>query len=336
MVPSQPSSHRIGTWRLVDQIAEDRLGAIYSATGLGGREARVRQVPARLVGTPGALDILLAVSRRLGRPGVPGLAPVVDIVQASHDWYLLTEHVRSIRLAALLDGSGPGGGLDSEAVHAVLLDVGEACLQLHSWGLAHGALSVDTIEVGEDGTARALDPALVALAQHTQLTEAGDTGAWAEVARALRLAWVDPDDPYRAALDQAIALAAPVDGGADLHRALDALNRSRGNRAHGWEERAGLRDAVQATLGGLPARRRRNRGVFTPAHDPRAEPATGNLRSPGPGPRRSGQVRTGRLPAMPVWKPRKTGVAGYLLFLVLVAMVVAVVVVAAHAATSAR
>ena len=190
-------------------------------------------------GTPGSRLLLPAGTdaarvRRLRRLGLPGLLPVVSVVEDGDRIRVDTPLPPGPTVDDLLRG-GRRFGLGEGDAAAVLGAVGRALRALHARGLGHGALDPTAVLIAPDGA-----PVLVAL------TGVGgdrdrDLTAWARLAATLADAWCGTEpataDAVRGCADLAEAAGLGAALGA-LPVASDGAGRRRAVLA--WTAAAGL------------------------------------------------------------------------------------------------
>ena len=228
----------IGRWRLVEQPGADALGTVHLAVDAHGTAARARLVPASVLAASGARDRVLALAQHLRQASnLPGIVAAVDVVESSDGVWLITEQVVAATVHELLAAATTPG---APALHHLLVDSAYGCLTLHSWGVAHGAVSEWTVSAGIDGSVRLLDPMVLALATGFPASAAGDASAWAALARTLRSAWLPESDAY------ALSLLPVIDHAraGDLRQALDQLQRNAELLPGRGQSRVALRTAV--------------------------------------------------------------------------------------------
>ncbi|MEU6414480.1 hypothetical protein [Microbispora sp. NPDC046933] len=159
----------VGTW--ADAVSPDgRPSGVLRFDPAGVATAQARE---RLVAAVGA-DV------RLQRGGPIGLLPVVDLVAARDEVWLITGRAMPA-VADLL----AAGRLDPGGAATVLLETAQALLAVHAAGLAHGALHPGTIVIAENGAALLAERGLLRALRGEPASAEQDVAAWAALAGAL-------------------------------------------------------------------------------------------------------------------------------------------------------
>jgi hypothetical protein len=182
------------------------------ATTARGRERGVLRLDPALVAAPDALARAAAGIEAVRRLDPPGVMRTADLVtdDAGRIW-LVTEAPAGPTAADLLGRVDLGPA----SVAAVVVDVATALAGLHAAGLAHGALSPDTVVVAPTGSAVLIEVGLAAALRGFGADPAADAAAWADLVGTLDAAWAGG-----AGLFGPAAATARSDG---LAAALDAI-----------------------------------------------------------------------------------------------------------------
>ncbi|MFD9093568.1 hypothetical protein [Streptomyces collinus] len=217
-------------------------------------------------GTRERLAAAVLATARLRLPGAHG---TVDLVAEAGEVWLLTDRPPAPTLADVLSAGAPGPDAGSAA--SVLNETAQTLLALHGAGLAHGSLGPATVVLAPNGTALLTETGLAtvlgdeavpgdAAAPHAG-HRAGDTTAWAALARTLAAAWTDPSTPAA----ELFAHCATTAESRGLTAARAALLTGRSVLPADFLQRAALRTAATASTPDLTAPR-------TPQPGPAAEP----------------------------------------------------------------
>ncbi|MCG5212707.1 protein kinase family protein [Streptosporangium soli] len=182
---------RIAGFRLAGRGSLGEVGTWSDALAPDGSRAGALLFDEFLVAVPGATQRLaatVAADRRLTQGGQTGLLPIVDLVAASGEVWLLTGHPASPAVADLLTGTG-GPAPDAGSAATVLVESAQTLLAVHAAGLAHGSLQPGNVVIGDDGATLLAERGLNdALRGRTPAPEQ-DVAAWASLARALAPGW---------------------------------------------------------------------------------------------------------------------------------------------------
>ncbi|MEV0973100.1 hypothetical protein [Microtetraspora glauca] len=193
--------------RLTGRARSGELGTWSEAISPEGTPSGVLRFDPGLVAAPAARERLVAAvsaDRRLWQAGQAGLLPVVDLVTARGDIWLVTGRGAMPVVADLLAQGGPPPG--PGGVATILMDTAQTLLAVHAAGLAHGAVHPGTIVIGEDGSALLAERGLLEALRGEPASPEGDITAWVALARGLAASWAD--GPAAALFDQAASAAA--------------------------------------------------------------------------------------------------------------------------------
>ncbi|MEV6841270.1 hypothetical protein AB0N17_43545 [Streptomyces sp. NPDC051133] len=184
---------RHGTWHalLPARAGERTLGAL--------------RVDRALLTPEGTRERLAAVVLATAKLGLPGLLGTVDLVAEAGEVWLLTVRPPAPTLADVLS-SADGPRPDAGSVGSVLNETAQTLLALHTAGLTHGSLGLDTVVIAPDGVALLAETGLGGvLGDAAAVTVPGDAphadrqavgaAAWAALARTLGAAWTRPGTP---------------------------------------------------------------------------------------------------------------------------------------------
>ncbi|RBQ17594.1 hypothetical protein DP939_24870 [Spongiactinospora rosea] len=203
------SAHRdeIAGHRLAAGGRPGEVGTFWEAVAPDGRRVSALRFDAALVSAGWARQRLVSVvtsDQRLVAGGLSGLMPVLDLVAAGDEVWLLAGHPAAPTLADLMETSGEAG-LDPAGAVAVLTESAATLLAVHAAGLAHGSVRPDTVVIAEDGSTLLSERGLADALRGRSPSPAQDVTAWAALARGLAAAQSPPD---AALLDRAAATAA--------------------------------------------------------------------------------------------------------------------------------
>ncbi|MFI9573189.1 hypothetical protein ACIG5D_17280 [Microbispora rosea] len=169
--------------RLTGRTRRSEVGTWADAVSPDGRPSGALLFDLPAVATAGARERLVATvgaDVRLQSGGPIGLLPVIDLVAARDEVWLITTRatpaVADLMAAGRLD---PGGAA------TVLLETAQALLTVHAAGAAHGALHAGTIVIGEDGSVLLAERGLLRALRGEHASAEQDVAAWAALAGAL-------------------------------------------------------------------------------------------------------------------------------------------------------
>ncbi|MEU7692937.1 hypothetical protein OHB01_01575 [Microbispora hainanensis] len=220
--------------RLTGRTRRSEVGTWADAVSPDGRPSGALLFDPPAVATAGARERLVATvgaDLRLQSGGPIGLLPVIDLVAARDEVWLITT-----RATPSVAGLMAAGRLDPGGAATVLLETAQALLAVHAAGAAHGALHAGTVVIGEDGSALLAERGLLRALRGEYASAEQDVAAWAALAGALA---ADCRDGHAAtALRRASAAAAH-----GLAAARDTLLAERG--AFPGMGREGLAHAAQ-------------------------------------------------------------------------------------------
>ncbi|WP_169986637.1 hypothetical protein [Microbispora sp. H10836] len=200
--------------RLTGRTRSSEVGTWADAVSPDGRPSGVLRFDPRAVATAQARERIVAAvgaDVRLQQGGPIGLLPVIDLVAARDEVWLITAGATALgdlMAADRLDAGGAG---------TVLLETAQALLAVHAAGLAHGALHPGTVVVGEDGSVLLAERGLLRAIRGEHASAEQDVAAWAALAGTLAAAGAQ--DRAAAVLRWASA-AAPAQGLASMRDTL--------------------------------------------------------------------------------------------------------------------
>ncbi|GAA4197431.1 hypothetical protein [Microbispora amethystogenes] len=230
--------------RLTGRTRVGEAGVWTDAVSPGGRPSGVlRFDPTAAARARERLVATVADDLRLQRGGAAGLLPVVDLVAARDEVWLITGRAMPA-LDELLRRNG--GHLDAGSVAAVLLETAQTLASVHAAGLTHGAFGAGTVVVAEDGAALLAERGLVAALRGEHVPPERDVAAWVTLAR--QLAAGQMNGPEADLLHRAIT-AATAHG---LAAARDTLLAGREGLPPGFMTRDRLARAARDFLGPVP------------------------------------------------------------------------------------
>lgn len=169
--------------RLTGRTRLSEIGTWADAVAPGGRPSGVLRFDPPAVATAQARERLVAAvgaDVRLQNGGAAGLLPVIDLVAARDEVWLITGRatpaVADLMAAGLLDAGGAA---------TVLVETAQALLAVHAAGLAHGALHPGTVVIGEDGAVLLAERGLLRALRGEHASAEQDVAAWAALAGTL-------------------------------------------------------------------------------------------------------------------------------------------------------
>ncbi|GII78419.1 hypothetical protein Sru01_34010 [Sphaerisporangium rufum] len=237
----------IAGYRLTGRARAGEVGTWYDALAPDGARAGALRLDPVVLAAPGARERVVAAAaadRRLAQGGLTGLLPIVDLVAARTEVWLLTARPAMPAVTEL--PAGPGVAPDAGSAATVLVETAQTLLAVHAAGLAHGALHAGTVVAGEDGTAMLAERGLLAALRGVQPTAEHDAAAWAALARNLAAGWA-AGDPAAARLFDRAAAAATTGG---LGAARDVLLAGRDALPAGFATREPLVASIQRWAAG--------------------------------------------------------------------------------------
>ncbi|MEU7941564.1 hypothetical protein [Microbispora bryophytorum] len=169
--------------RLTGRTRPSEVGTWADAVSPDGRPSGVLRFDPAAVATAAARERLVAAvgaDVRLQEGGPIGLLPVIDLVAARDEVWLITARatpaVADLMAAGRLD---PGGAA------TVLLETAQALLAVHAAGPAHGSLHAGTVVIGENGSVLLAERGLLRALRGETASAEQDVAAWAALAGAL-------------------------------------------------------------------------------------------------------------------------------------------------------
>ncbi|GAB3133211.1 hypothetical protein [Microbispora hainanensis] len=169
--------------RLTGRTRRSEVGTWADAVSADGRPSGALRFDPPAVATAGARERLVAAvgaDLRLQSDGPIGLLPVIDLVAARDEVWLITTRATP-SVADLM----AAGRLDLGGAATVLVETAQALLAVHAAGAAHGALHAGTIVIGEDGSALLAERGLLRALRGEHASAEQDVAAWAALAGAL-------------------------------------------------------------------------------------------------------------------------------------------------------
>ncbi|GAB3905344.1 hypothetical protein GCM10027612_74740 [Microbispora bryophytorum subsp. camponoti] len=169
--------------RLTGRTRPSEVGTWADAVSPDGRPSGVLRFDPAAVATAAARERLVAAvgaDVRLQEGGPIGLLPVIDLVAARDEVWLIT--ARATPAVADLMATGR---LDPGGAATVLLETAQALLAVHAAGPAHGALHAGTVVIGENGSVLLAERGLLRALRGETASAEQDMAAWAALAGAL-------------------------------------------------------------------------------------------------------------------------------------------------------
>ncbi|MFG1822703.1 hypothetical protein ACGFIJ_09495 [Microbispora bryophytorum] len=169
--------------RLTGRTRPSEVGTWADAVSPDGRPSGVLRFDPAAVATAAARERLVAAvgaDVRLQEGGPIGLLPVIDLVAARDEVWLIT--ARATPAVADLMATGR---LDPGGAATVLLETAQALLAVHAAGPAHGALHAGTVVIGENGSVLLAERGLLRALRGETASAEQDVAAWAALADAL-------------------------------------------------------------------------------------------------------------------------------------------------------
>lgn len=203
----QPPRNGIAGFQLTERTRITELGTWIDSIGPDGRRAGALRFDPKVVGLPGVRERLVDTvvsDQRLVRAGVGGLVPIVDVVAAGDDVWLLTGQSASPTLSDLINAPG----MDASGAAAVLVETAQTLLALHAAGLVHGSVHPGTVVISGDGAALLTERGLADAVRGMPPTQQRDIAAWASLARGLAATWASGVPSAASLFERAAATAA--------------------------------------------------------------------------------------------------------------------------------
>ncbi|MEV7964552.1 hypothetical protein AB0O34_01010 [Sphaerisporangium sp. NPDC088356] len=239
-----PDGDSIAGHRLTGRSRMGEVGTWVDAVGPDGTRRGALMLDPRSLSAPGARERVVAAvtaDRRLAQSGLTGLMPIVDLVAARGEVWLLAGRPATPSLAELMTGRPGVPPPDAGSAATVLVETAQTLLAVHAAGLAHGALHAGTVVIGDDGTAVLAERGLALALRGEQPSPDRDLAAWASLARGLAAGWA-AGDPRAAQLFDRAAATATTHG---LSAARDALLSGRDLLPTGFTTRERLVRTIQ-------------------------------------------------------------------------------------------
>ncbi|PZG17672.1 hypothetical protein C1I98_38600, partial [Spongiactinospora gelatinilytica] len=181
----------------------------WEAVAPDGRRVSALRFDAGLVAAGWARQRLVSAvtsDQRLVAGGLSGLMPVLDLVAAGEEVWLLAGHPAGPTLTDLIEPATETG-LDTASAAAVLVESAATLLAVHAAGLAHGSVRPGAVVIAEDGATLLAERGLADALRGRSPSPAQDVTAWAALARGLAAVWAAHSAPGAALLDRAAATA---------------------------------------------------------------------------------------------------------------------------------
>ncbi|MFI6323507.1 hypothetical protein ACIBG8_38680 [Nonomuraea sp. NPDC050556] len=203
----QPPRKGIAGFQLTERTRITELGTWIDSIGPDGTRAGALRFDPKVIGLPGVKERLVETvvsDQRLVSGGVGGLVPVVDVVAAGDDVWLLTGQSASPTLSDLINAPG----MDASGAAAVLVQTAQTLLSLHAAGLVHGSVHPGTVVIAGDGAALLSERGLADAVRGMPPTQERDIAAWGSLARGLAATWAAGVPGAAALFERAAAVAA--------------------------------------------------------------------------------------------------------------------------------
>ena len=179
---------RLGNYQPLLELAAGGMATVYLARQLGAagfeRLVVIKRVHRALLKDREAYDMLIDEARVASLIRHPNVVPVIDVVEADGEIFLVLEYVESIPMSALLAAARAAGGegrLPSAVASRILVDVlaglhaaHEASdMKGHKLEVVHRDVSPQNVIVGVDGVARLIDFGIAKATRRVTVTSAG-------------------------------------------------------------------------------------------------------------------------------------------------------------------
>lgn len=207
---NQPPRNGIAGFQLTERTRITELGLWIDSIGPDGRRAGALRFDPKIVGLPGVRERVVETvvsDQRLVQGGLTGLVPIVDVVAAGDEVWLLTGQSASPTLSDLINAPG----MDASGAAAVLVETAQTLLSLHAAGMAHGSVHPGTVVISGEGAAMLTERGLADAVRGQAPAKERDIDAWASLARGLAATWA-AGVPRAAALFERAASTAATHG----------------------------------------------------------------------------------------------------------------------------
>ena len=180
------ASARLGVYETLHELASGGMATVSIARHAGAagfeRLVVIKRVHPHLLKDRAFSDMFRDEARVCATIRHPNVVPVIDVVEAEHELYLVLEYVESLSLAALLRAAEQTGErLPAAVVSRILSDALAGLHAAHEavdmrgnpLGLIHRDVSPQNIVVGLDGSSRLIDFGIAKAASRITSTESG-------------------------------------------------------------------------------------------------------------------------------------------------------------------
>lgn len=155
--PSDPGRPRlrISHYELLDPIVRDETSEIYRARDLRlQRDVAVKLLRPEEIARPGAVELFRRQARIASLVSHPHICAIHDSGEEAGQPFLVCELLEGRPLDALLSGTG---GLPSERMLELAIQIADALSAVHRRGLIHGSIKPPNVFVTTDGHVKLLD-----------------------------------------------------------------------------------------------------------------------------------------------------------------------------------
>ena len=150
--------HRIGPYKVIREIAEDRLGQLFEAVDLKSKKhVIIKSLRPEAASSPEVLSRLYSEAKTLALLNHPHIARIFGFIRANDSIYLVMEFVAGESLRSVLKGKGR---LDPNLALGIFHQILAAVRFAHELGVAHGDLKPSNIMVASFAQIKVLNFAI--------------------------------------------------------------------------------------------------------------------------------------------------------------------------------
>ncbi len=151
----------LGGFKLQEVLGRGSFGTVYRGLQVAlRRPVAIKVLDERHKSNPELVKSFLSEARRAGALNHPNLVQIHDVRQEGNEYILVMELMTGGSVSDFLRTDGP---LDSDALHAIMVDIGRALSYAESQRIVHRDVKPDNILVNDEGVYKLAD---LGIAEH--------------------------------------------------------------------------------------------------------------------------------------------------------------------------